>query len=88
MYRVIQSCRGDNSTYTNIIYCGDLIFLDTQEEFRNSFGEKKNILSAHYTSYNYENTPQNPRELLRGYSDRCKIDIFLHIFRQYYVGIN
>jgi len=63
-------------------YFGKLDFLDSQEDFDGTFGKKPAVL------------PSNPnradllgaRHELQNYCDRCKLDIYIHICRQDYIG--
>ena len=87
MNQILQSVRVDDSTSANIDHYGDLNVIDSQEEFRKLFGVKYNIISECATSYNYDNGSKNTKNLLMSYTDRYKLDIFFHIFRQQCVKI-
>ena len=63
---------------------GKLEFLDNQKEFEKTFGYKQNILPPNPVSQ----YSSNGATFLYAYSEKCKLDVFIHICRTFYVGCN
>ena len=71
-----------NGTTIKIGYCGKLEFLDNQETFNEVFGDKPTIIPPNI------DTSQNSTSIARSlysFGEKCKLDVFLHICRKYYV---
>ena len=63
-------------------YYGQFLFLNSQYEFHKTFGNKPVILPSNPMQAN--NT--GVKDKLREYSDKCKLDIYLNLCEQDYVG--
>ena len=63
-------------------YYGILTFLDSQEEFNNTFG----IQPRMYHAFEQDEVSQNARRDLERFVDACYLDFFIPICQMYYVG--
>ena len=63
-------------------YYGPLNFLDNQEEFYNTFGQKPQILPPVPSSKDTDTV----QKVIRDISDKCRLDIFMHLCMMDYVG--
>ena len=63
-------------------YYGPLTFFDTQNEFHNTFGGKPILLASNPMG----TTSGGVKDKLRAYGESCKLDIYLSLCEQDYVG--
>ena len=83
MSRLLSSGQ-QRGTDNRIGYYGPLTFLDSQTAFVNFFGDRPLMLPINPTS-----TGKNVVQMiLREYAEKCKLDVFLHAFKDFYVGSN
>ena len=72
-----------NSINIKIGYLGQLEFSDNQATFTEVFGKKPTILAPNIdTSQDSTSTAR----ILYSFGDKFKLDVFLHMWRKYYVG--
>ena len=68
----------------SIGYYGGFDFLDKQKKFDNTFGTDPPIINdAPVGKFNENNT--TAKQLLE-FSDQCRLDVYLHACREFYVG--
>ena len=83
MSRLLSSGQ-EGGTDNRIGYHGPLTFLDSQTAFIKTFGDRPLMLPINLTS-----TGKNEVQMiLREYAERCKLDVFLHACRDFYMGSN
>ena len=83
MSRLLSS--GQQGGTDNCIgYYGPLTFLDSQTAYIKTFGDRPLMLPINPTS-----TGKNKVQMiLREYAEKCKLNVFLHACREFYVGSN
>ena len=73
----------EDSNNVKVGFIGKLEFLDNQAAFAEVFGDKPKIISPNIiTSKDITSTARS----LYYFGEKCKLDLFLHVCRKYYVG--
>ena len=73
----------DNHNITTGYY-GGLQFLDDQKDFKRTFGQEPELLPTNpIASGNTSNA-----KLLLDFSEQCRLDVYLHAYRKFYVVNN
>ena len=67
----------NKSNEVKFSYIGKLEFLDNQKKFEKTFGDKPLNPVSQYSS--------TALKRLYAYSEKCKLDVFLHMCRKYYM---
>ena len=70
------------SNNVKVGYFEELEFLDNQKEFEKIFGDKPTIIPTELVSQD----SLTAAKILYSYSEKCKLDVFLHMCQIYYVG--
>ena len=72
-----------NGTNIKIGYFGKLQLLDNQEIFTEVFGNKPTIIAPNKDTSQYFTSAARR---IYAFGEKCKLDVFLHMCRKYYVG--